>query len=285
VEQLTYRLDQFEGPLDLLLTLIQKNKVSITDIPIALICDQYIEYLKEAEDAEIQVLILSAYITPEIYSILQRMVRHCFIILLTEQYDLINSIYIGGDAYREGWEMGKLYLSAADEDGNPIVTFGTAIIPTHLIKDAGLDTFDVEALKAAGYKVLEIDADRTMANTLRDEEGEVYGYNIRAAITNIGKWGEERYNWKYSAITYITYKNARSGEIETVYGAYNEAENSRCITEIAVKAYADVKDVDDEGYDPSVYIYACEGGYSPYTTAQRATIKSFADKYDAALVK
>ena len=29
MEQLTYRLDQFEGPLDLLLTLISKNKVSI----------------------------------------------------------------------------------------------------------------------------------------------------------------------------------------------------------------------------------------------------------------
>lgn len=49
IEQLTYRLDQFEGPLDLLLTLISKNKVSITDIPIALICDQYIEYINEAQ--------------------------------------------------------------------------------------------------------------------------------------------------------------------------------------------------------------------------------------------
>ena len=70
-----------------------------------------LEYLKGAEDAEIQVLILSAYITPEIYSILQRMVRHCCILFLTEQYDLINSFYIGADAYRDGWEMGKLYLS------------------------------------------------------------------------------------------------------------------------------------------------------------------------------
>ncbi len=49
MEQLTYRLDQFEGPLDLLLTLISKNKVSITDIPIALICDQYMEYINEAQ--------------------------------------------------------------------------------------------------------------------------------------------------------------------------------------------------------------------------------------------
>ena len=49
IEQLTYRLDQFEGPLDLLLTLISKNKVSITDIPIAIICDQYVEYIESAQ--------------------------------------------------------------------------------------------------------------------------------------------------------------------------------------------------------------------------------------------
>lgn len=48
LEQITYRLDQFEGPLDLLLTLISKNKVSITDIPISLICDQYMEYIDNA---------------------------------------------------------------------------------------------------------------------------------------------------------------------------------------------------------------------------------------------
>ncbi len=55
MSELTYRLDQFEGPLDLLLTLIQKNKVSITDIPIAMICDQYMEYLAEAERMDLDI--------------------------------------------------------------------------------------------------------------------------------------------------------------------------------------------------------------------------------------
>ena len=54
-EQLTYRLDQFEGPLDLLLTLISKNKVSITDIPIAIICDQYMEYIEEAQRMDLEI--------------------------------------------------------------------------------------------------------------------------------------------------------------------------------------------------------------------------------------
>ncbi|MBE6644721.1 MAG: hypothetical protein E7612_04990 [Ruminococcaceae bacterium] len=55
IEQLTYRLDQFEGPLDLLLTLIAKNKVSITDIPIAIICDQYMEYIDEAQKMDLDI--------------------------------------------------------------------------------------------------------------------------------------------------------------------------------------------------------------------------------------
>ena len=40
------KLDEFEGPLDLLLHLIRKNEVDIFDIPISLITEQYLEYLE-----------------------------------------------------------------------------------------------------------------------------------------------------------------------------------------------------------------------------------------------
>jgi len=40
------KLEKFEGPLDLLLHLIDKHKVDIYDIPIAEITDQYLEYIK-----------------------------------------------------------------------------------------------------------------------------------------------------------------------------------------------------------------------------------------------
>lgn len=46
---LEFRLDAFEGPLDLLLLLIEKNKVDIYDIPIGLITDQYMEYVTALE--------------------------------------------------------------------------------------------------------------------------------------------------------------------------------------------------------------------------------------------
>lgn len=43
------KLDAFEGPLDLLLHLIEKNKVNIYDIPIVEITNQYMEYLAAME--------------------------------------------------------------------------------------------------------------------------------------------------------------------------------------------------------------------------------------------
>ena len=55
MDALTYRLDQFEGPLDLLLSLIHKNKVNIEDIPISLICDQYMEFVNEAQSMDMDV--------------------------------------------------------------------------------------------------------------------------------------------------------------------------------------------------------------------------------------
>lgn len=53
MESIFYKLDNFEGPLDLLLTLIQKNKVSIYDIPIVEITDQYLEAIDGIEESSL----------------------------------------------------------------------------------------------------------------------------------------------------------------------------------------------------------------------------------------
>lgn len=55
MEPITYHLEQFDGPLDLLLSLIAKNKVNIADIPISLICDQYMEYLSAAQALDMEI--------------------------------------------------------------------------------------------------------------------------------------------------------------------------------------------------------------------------------------
>ncbi len=53
-EKLSFKLDVFEGPLDLLLHLIAKNKVDIYDIPIEEITGQYFAYLKAAEEFDLE---------------------------------------------------------------------------------------------------------------------------------------------------------------------------------------------------------------------------------------
>ena len=47
------KLDAFEGPLDLLLHLIDINKINIYDIPIALITDQYLEAIRGIEETDL----------------------------------------------------------------------------------------------------------------------------------------------------------------------------------------------------------------------------------------
>ena len=54
--ELEFKLEKFEGPLDLLLHLIDKNKVDIYDIPIADITDQYMEYVRQMEEEDMDVM-------------------------------------------------------------------------------------------------------------------------------------------------------------------------------------------------------------------------------------
>ena len=55
MSDLNFRLEVFEGPLDLLLSLIAKNKVDIYDIPIALILDQYMEYIEQMRQMDMEI--------------------------------------------------------------------------------------------------------------------------------------------------------------------------------------------------------------------------------------
>lgn len=54
--QLEFKLQVFEGPLDLLLHLLEKNKVSIYDIPIVEITNQYMEYIRQMQQDDLNVM-------------------------------------------------------------------------------------------------------------------------------------------------------------------------------------------------------------------------------------
>ena len=54
MEKLTFKLDQFEGPLDLLLHLIAKHKLNLYDIPIDLLLEQYLEQMEQIPFADLE---------------------------------------------------------------------------------------------------------------------------------------------------------------------------------------------------------------------------------------
>ena len=51
---LNVHLEQYEGPLDLLLDLIRKQQINIYDIPIARITAQYLEYMQRALELDME---------------------------------------------------------------------------------------------------------------------------------------------------------------------------------------------------------------------------------------
>lgn len=55
IDSYAVKLDNFEGPLDLLIHLIKRNEVSVYDIPIALITTQYLEYLEPMRELNLDV--------------------------------------------------------------------------------------------------------------------------------------------------------------------------------------------------------------------------------------
>ena len=55
METISYRLPSFEGPLDLLLHLVQKHKLNIYDILIAELLDQYMAAIREWQEADLDV--------------------------------------------------------------------------------------------------------------------------------------------------------------------------------------------------------------------------------------
>lgn len=55
MDKISYKLDVFEGPMDLLLHLISKHKLNIYDIPIVTLVEQYVEYVRLMQEEDMYV--------------------------------------------------------------------------------------------------------------------------------------------------------------------------------------------------------------------------------------
>jgi segregation and condensation protein A len=70
---LNFHLEQYDGPLDLLLDLIRKQEINIYDIPIARITQQYLEYMQKAVEMNIELSAEFVYMAASLIHVKSRM--------------------------------------------------------------------------------------------------------------------------------------------------------------------------------------------------------------------
>ena len=83
----TFKINNFEGPLDLLLFLIKKNEVNIYDIPIGRITEQYLEYLDYTVSTDLSSLTEFYSMAANLLYIKSRMLLPVEIVLDDEEID------------------------------------------------------------------------------------------------------------------------------------------------------------------------------------------------------
>ena len=119
MENLTYKLEVFEGPMDLLLHLISKHKLNINDIPIVELVNQYLDYVRQMEDADFDIAgdfleMAARLIYIKTVSLLPRQLSH-----QTEGFDRYVREPQGGwvnydyERFHEGEELLDAYISVA----------------------------------------------------------------------------------------------------------------------------------------------------------------------------
>lgn len=72
-QPLHFRVERYEGPLDLLLDLIRKQEIDITDIPIAAITSQYLQYMEQAREMDVDLSSEFIYMAATLIHIKSRM--------------------------------------------------------------------------------------------------------------------------------------------------------------------------------------------------------------------
>ncbi len=149
MQDLSFSLEIFEGPLELLLHLLKKNKVSIYDIPIESITEQYMAYLEQMEAFDMELSSEFLIMASELLYIKSKM-------LLPkreeEEEDPRKNL---ADRLLEYQRMKQVagYLKEHEEDGR-FLFFKEPDLIAQAPPDYSGQTFDIERLVAAFSEVL-----------------------------------------------------------------------------------------------------------------------------------
>lgn len=133
MENYQIHLQSFEGPMDLLMHLIAKNKIDIYDIPIATLTEQYLAYLDEMKRFDIEIASSFLVMAATLLSIKSRMMLPKTVITEEEEEDdprkeLVESIL----AYRK-YQQASLELTARAEQEGRFCSRPPMKLPAHRV--------------------------------------------------------------------------------------------------------------------------------------------------------
>lgn len=174
-------LKSFEGPLDLLLHLIEKNRIDIYDIPISLLTEQYMDYLAKFKEFNIEIasefLVMAATLLQIKSKILLPDVKVDDDIEETEDIDPRKELVERLLEYRRYKEVSNILGEMAQEAGQRFFREASDLPVKHL-PPQGLD---VKLLWRAFQDVLEatIEQEPMIANVVREQ------YTIEDKITEL----------------------------------------------------------------------------------------------------
>ena len=132
-------LDAFDGPMDLLMHLIEKNKIDIYDIPIALLTQQYLDYLAAMQRFNIEVASSLAVMAATLLAIKSRMMLPKSPVAADEEEEedprkeLVERIL----AYRKYQQASRALADIADREGRYCAR-PPMEIPAHHVLTGGL---------------------------------------------------------------------------------------------------------------------------------------------------
>ncbi len=186
MDTINYKFDLFEGPLDLLLTLVAKNKMKIDDIPIDILCDQYMEYIRDAEEASIDLACEFLYMASELMLIKSRM-----LLPRDESCDedprkpLVDALYEYQRAKLAASELSEQYLERLVKEQDDISTDRTYVADhstellkaalIHVLSEVRLSTTDVKERFAKIVSAPVIPVGTVMTGLVkRLREGEIF---------------------------------------------------------------------------------------------------------------
>ena len=133
METYIIHLQSFEGPMDLLMHLIAKNKIDIYDIPIATLTEQYLAYLDEMKRFDIEIASSFLVMAATLLSIKSRMMLPKAVVPEDEEEDdprreLVERIL----AYRK-YQQASLELSARAEQEGRYCSRPPMKLPAHRV--------------------------------------------------------------------------------------------------------------------------------------------------------